>query len=323
MPEIVSVAVAISTRERPEALARCLDALLAGETLPAEIVVVDQSRDRRSAEVVERATAGSPRGVELRHLRHEGAGLGASQNVAFHAARQEVVAVTDDDCVVDPRWLTAVAAAFAEPHPVDLLTGRVMPLGPDAPARVAVSSRTSPVRLELGPETLPWDAGSGNNFAVRRAHYLALGGCDERLGPGSPGLGGVDMDLFYRLLRAGARGRYEPDAVVFHERVAPADRLARRRPYGYGMGACCALRAAEGDRGARRLFRRWLGLRLRLLASGLRRFDATRVREELIVLVGTFAGFRAGRGIGNAATAPGEGSTRPASPGTLDEGGTR
>ena len=46
--DLAPISVAISTRARPDALGRCLDALLAGERLPAEIVVVDQSRDDRS-----------------------------------------------------------------------------------------------------------------------------------------------------------------------------------------------------------------------------------------------------------------------------------
>ena len=79
---------------------------------------------------------------------------------------------------------------------------------------------------------MPWDVGSGNNFALRRSAWTAIGGCDERLGPGSPGRGAVDLDLFHRILTAGGSLLYDPSCVVHHERDTPQARLARRGPYG-------------------------------------------------------------------------------------------
>ena len=289
--DVVLLTVAISTRDRPQALARCLESVLAGETRPAEIVIVDQSRDRSTEDVAE-ATRG--KGVDVVYVRHAGSGLGASQNTGVARARRAIVAVTDDDCVVDPRWLSVTARAFGGPRPVDLLTGRVLPLGPETAGLYPVSSRTSVVARELGRDAMPWDVGSGNNFAVNREAFLAIGGNDERLGPGSPGQGGVDMDLFYRLLRAGARARYDPGSVVFHERATRAARLGRRWPYGFGMGACCALRYADGDRRALWILSRWLLFRTRRLAGATLRLQQDLAREEVLVLTGTLAGYRYG-----------------------------
>ena len=289
--DVVLLTVAISTRDRPQALARCLESLLAGETRPAEIVIVDQSRDRSTEDVAE-ATRG--KGVDVVYVRHAGSGLGASQNTGVAHARHAVVAVTDDDCVVDPQWLCVATRAFGGPQSVELLTGRVLPLGPETVGLYPVSSRTSAVPRQLGRNAMPWDVGSGNNFAVTREAFLAIGGNDERLGPGSPGQGGVDMDLFYRLLRAGARARYDPASVVFHERATRAARLGRRWPYGFGMGACCALRYAEGDRRALWMLARWLLFRTRRFARAVRSLDRNLAREEILVLRGTLAGYRYG-----------------------------
>lgn len=141
---------------------------------------------------------------------------------------------------------------------------------------------------------VPWQVGSGNNFAFRREWLAAVGGNDERLGPGSRGRGGVDMDLFYRLLRAGARIRYEPAATVLHAMATPPERLARRVPYGYGMGAAVGIWLRERDAFAALVLARWLALRLRRALGGLARLDLRRVYEEALVLRGTAAGLAFG-----------------------------
>jgi O-antigen biosynthesis protein len=295
--DIANVSVTISTCDRADALARCLDALLCGEVLPSEIVVVDQSRSNQTRTVVEQRQSGP---VPIHYIRDAGVGLGASQNIAIAHTSCPIVAVTDDDCVPMPDWIAVIAQAFAAPDLIDVVTGRVLPLGPDTPGLYAVSSRTSLLRTEFGPNAMPWDIGSGNNFAAKRDWLNRIGGNDERLGPGSPGQGGVDMDLFYRLLRAGARIRYEPSSLVYHERASKAGRIGRRAPYGFGIGAGCSIRLREGDRQALRILGRWLLMRVERLAGALRRRQWMLAYEEVLVLGGTLGGLVHGLRAGDA-----------------------
>jgi O-antigen biosynthesis protein len=290
MRPIAQLSVAISTRARPDALAACLDALLAGMVWPAELIVVDQSQDDRTHQVTESRQHGLP---SLIYVHHAGDGLGASQNLAFARATTPIVAVTDDDCVPTADWVAQIEAVFAT-DPVDVVTGRVLPLDPPTPGHQAVASRTSSVRRNFSRQAMPWDIGSGNNFAARHEWLERIGGNDERLGPGSPGLGGVDMDLFYRLLRAGARIRYEPAVLVYHARTTREGRLARRFPYGYGMGAGCTLWWRQGDRNALRILVRWLALRAGRAARGLRQGQGQLAYEESLVLAGTIRGLAHG-----------------------------
>jgi GT2 family glycosyltransferase len=283
---IAPVTVAITTLDRPDALDRCLRSLADGSVVPAEVVVVDQSPGQTAKPVVTGA-AGLP---DCRYVHDRGVGLGRGQNLAVRASTQAAVAVLDDDCVAFERWLET-AHRLLDRDGLDLVGGRVLPLPDSPPGTVPVSSRTSERRVEFRGRTAPWALGSGNNFAFRRQWFEQIGGCDERLGPGSPGRGGVDMDLFYRLLRAGAGGRYEPDLVVYHEQKPPQDRLARRGPYGFGMAAACALWLREGrDRYAVRIFGQWLMLRTRLLARAILRARWRSAYEELLILGGTAQG---------------------------------
>jgi GT2 family glycosyltransferase len=273
------VAVAISTRDRPDALGRCLASLAGGRRQPVEIVVADQSAEPPTEEL----------NPPVRRIRARPGGLAAAQNDAVRATTAPVVAVLDDDCDADPGWIEAIAREFRDPN-LGYLSGPVLPLGPAEPGTHAVATRTSMERRRLDVRTLPWDAGSGNNFAFRRDWFDRIGGADERLGPGAPGKGGLDMDLFRRLLRAGAPGVYEPDAVVFHERVSTEGRLARRVPYGYGMGACCVLWLREGDTQALPVLGRWVAMRSNRLGRSLARRRWLAVREEALVLAGTARG---------------------------------
>jgi GT2 family glycosyltransferase len=284
---IAQLTVALSSLNRPEALAGCLEALLSGDVLPAEIVIVDQSRDDRTRQVVESCVSGP---VSLVYIHREGRGLGAAQNLAIKAARTSIIAITDDDCEPTSNWVAKIEQAFASPNSIDGLTGRVLPLGPETSETYAVSSRTSAERVEFHGKAMPWYVGSGNNFAVRREWLECIGGNDERLGPGSPGQGGVDMDLFYRLLRAGARIRYEPELLVYHARTSKEGRISRRIPYGYGMGVCCTLWLRQRDLYALRVLISWLFLRTSRLFEGFLRRQWMRVYEEGLVLFGTLKG---------------------------------
>jgi GT2 family glycosyltransferase len=279
---MTGVAVAISTRDRPEALARCLLSLAAGRLVAAEVIVADQSDGPETRQLLAERS-------DVRYVRARPGGLAQAQNDAFRATSAPIVAVLDDDCVADERWLESIVRAFTD-EDLAFMSGPVLPLGPEAPGMHAVASRTSLEPRELDARTLPWDAGSGNNFALRRVWFERVGGCDERLGPGAPGKGALDMDLFRRVLRAGARGRYEPAAIVFHERATKAGRLARRFPYGYGMGACCVLWIRQGDGYGKRILGRWIAMRTSWLARSLVRGRWLSVREETLVLAGTLGG---------------------------------
>jgi GT2 family glycosyltransferase len=288
---VSELAVVISTRDRAEALHRCLRSLDEGRSSPAEVVVADQSDGPETRLVVD---ALRDEGLPVRYLRARPGGLGASQNDAVAATSAPVVAVLDDDCIADEQWLACITDAFGDDPELALLGGRVLPLGPAEPGRYAVSSRLSDRPRTFMRGAMPWDVGSGNNFAVRRSWFERIGGCDERLGPGAPLRGGLDMDLFHRLLRAGGRARYEPAAIVLHERATLQGRLARRRDYGFGTGAAVGLWHGAGDRSAWRVLAAWLRLRTELLLRMLakRRWDG--VREETIVLRATVQGLVAG-----------------------------
>jgi O-antigen biosynthesis protein len=287
MARVRKISVAISTLDRTAALSRCLDALCWGEMLPAEVVIVDQSRNGATRAMID---ARHPSTIPIIYMRQEPRGLAASQNAAIERAQYPIVAVIDDDCIADRGWLATIERTFAMANGLAAVTGRILPLDSEGDKVYPVSSRTGTVPAEFSCKVLPWVVGSGNNFAVKRDWFLKIGGCDQRLGPGSPGQGGVDMDLFYRLVRAGAKIRYEPESLVYHERQNKAGRVARRSMYGHGMGACCTIWLRQGDPYGLYALGSWVFFRIRRLVVAAVCARWMTVYEELLVLGGTARG---------------------------------
>jgi GT2 family glycosyltransferase len=282
------ITVAVATVGRPASLRRCLEAILAGDVIPRELIVVDQGHDEATASVIAALRGAAPRVV---HVKCRRLGLSASRNAAVASASMPIVAVTDDDCMPSGGWLQAVDDVLSpRTSSFAAVTGPLLPLEPEGERVWAVSTRDSNVRSDFAGLVAPWKVGTGGNFAIRREWLRRVGPYDERLGAGTRGRAGEDIDMLHRLLAAGARIRYEPRAVVYHERQDAFYRKSSRAAYGHGIGAYAAIRIREGDLRGVGMMGRWLWLRGHLLARQAVRGRVGGVWEELLVLAGTARG---------------------------------
>src|SRR5688500_8774248 len=211
---VPAITVEIANMDCPDNLTRALDALAKGEMLPQQVIVVDQSSGTESRSVVE----GMVDRLPLLYVHSRRRGLSHNKNVAIKLASCPYIAFTDDDCVADPQWVLTLARGFGEADAPAGLCGRVLPLVPEQPGLYAVSSRTDRQPATYRGKAPPWQVGTGGNMAVSASLLRKVRGFDERLGAGAPLQAGEDIDIIYRLLIAGARLRYEPDAIIYHER---------------------------------------------------------------------------------------------------------
>ncbi|MCU1485218.1 MAG: glycosyltransferase family 2 protein [Actinomycetia bacterium] len=250
------IAVVVCTRDRPALLAESLAALAGDLGAHDERVVVD------SASVDREAIAAVARAAGFRVVRVERPGLSRARNAGLAATTATVVAFTDDDCRVAPGWAAGVAEAFAD-ESLGFLTGAV---DADREARLPIAVGAHAAAHELDAVADPTVCGHGANMAFRRAALESVGGFDEDLGAGGPLRSAEDVDIFWRLGRAGWRGRHDPANRVTHVQWR-STAGALKISYGYGLGL-----GAMGVKGVR-LGRRegWRVLGRGLWDNGVRR----------------------------------------------------
>lgn len=223
-----SVSVVIATYRRPDVLPGCLAALEEQRVPPFEVIVVDQSPDTRTRDLVAARPACS---YPLRYVHSDVAGVSLARNIGWRHATGEIVAYTDDDAVPDPGWVEALVRAF-DVAPADMVGGRILPLweGGGRPRWFPASREYLLAIYDPGGPLAPFrnlDLPMTVNAAIKRSKLESLGGFNERIGarPGWP-VTGEDSLLGWRVRESGGSIYYQPAALVHHR--VPSGRMQRR-----------------------------------------------------------------------------------------------
>lgn len=260
-PSPAELSVVIPTRDRPERLATCLEALRSVEPAPREIIVVDSASKEPEA-----VAAAAPPGVRV--LRCEVPGASRARNLGWRAATGRIVAFVDDDVRVGAGWTAHICAPFSRAEVV-MVTGAVVA---GRPAEGDDRERR-PVALTDDVPDGPFDGtelgnvGASANLAVRREALEAVGGFDELLGAGARFRAAEDLDLFDRLLPLGL-GWHARDAVGRHDLWrSRLDAFRLEITYGTGYG----VRLSKVLRADRRRARALVGYETRRLVRDVRK----------------------------------------------------
>jgi glycosyltransferase involved in cell wall biosynthesis len=283
----LDVTVLICSRDRPRLLRDTVESVLAGDRVPAEIVVVDQSR----VPPADLDGLGFARGSEVRHLKTKTVGSSRARNIGLRAASHEVVVLLDDDILVEAQWLQILVGGLRVGGPRAVATGRVLPGPAEArgavvpPAALVTRATAAVYRGRQSGDAVP-----GANVALYRDVVLGLGGFDERLGPGTRFGAAEDNDMGYRLLAADCEVRHVPEAVVFHRALRlPTGRARQRWQYGRGKGAFYAKHLSRSDRYMLDRMREDSRRRVRRALAEARASPRT-TAAELVYLAGMLSG---------------------------------
>ncbi len=245
--KILAATVVVATRDRPASLAVTLDSLLAQDRCDFNIVVVDNApRSTETADLIARRYSSSGRVV---YLREDRPGLARAHNAGLSKVTGDVVAFTDDDVIVDPKWLSSIMANFEQDDEVACVTGLILPAELETRAQVWTEKhggfgkgfrRIAYDLCDNRPASplFPYTAGqfgSGASMAFRTTALRRIGNFDDALGAGTLARGGDDLAAFHAIVAAGYKLVYEPAAIVWHHHRR-AEEGMRRQAFSYGMG---------------------------------------------------------------------------------------
>ena len=275
----------ICSRNRSELLRNTIESIFNGLEVPDEIIVIDQS-DLPDGNL---AALGTERRSKIRYKWTTPLGLSYARNLGVKTAQNDWLVFTDDDVLVSPGWFGALLRALIKESERAAVTGRVLALKEASYQGFAPSTREDdhPVVYEgrVGQDPL-----NSVNMAFRKFAIAEIGGFDERLGPGTRFPSAEDNDFGFRLLDAGFRIVYVPQALLYH-RAWRTDRdfLALRRNYGIGRGAFYAKHMHWHDRFTLRRMLRDVRNHLIRFVSGFRR-ERLRAYGDLLLAGGIIRG---------------------------------
>lgn len=215
------VSVVIPTFNRISTLEHVIPALLASdlEAHRYEILVCDSQSNDGTAEFLAPLTAQFP---QLRHLPGPYNGRAQARNAGINAARSPIILFTDADIIATPDLLRRhvqrhAVVALRRERSIAVVG---MELQVSSLAEYKRLRDTPSERRPLHPgwrRQVDWLFFLTGNASVRRDDLERLGGFDESF----TGYGHEDLELGFRLKRAGVQLCYEPKAINFHWHPVP------------------------------------------------------------------------------------------------------
>jgi O-antigen biosynthesis protein len=311
LPDDYTVSIIIATYDRPEDLRNCLRSLMRQKSTRAkEVIVVDNNP---SSGLTPPVMTDFPQVILLNEPRQ---GTSYARNAGISASTGDFIVTLDDDEIVPPNWLERLLASFVRSD-VMVVAGNVLPLELETPAQHLfevygafnrgyepfVADRAWFESSTLRPIPV-WSLGGSGNAAFRAGifNHPQIGMFDEALGPGTPTGSIEDLDMFYRVLKAGYTIIYEPKAYIFHKHRRSILEL-RQQIYNYAKGhVAYHLTTLIRDHDFRALVRLLIDLPLMRIKQVVGRFFVTKeyplsmvLRDVAGNLAGPFALLRSRR----------------------------
>ncbi|MEM9087512.1 MAG: glycosyltransferase [Cyanobacteria bacterium P01_F01_bin.53] len=215
------ISVVIATRNRKDSVVWTIDSILnnavSGEVSQGamssfEILVVDQSTNDCCQQAMQKYAGDS----RIRYQHSETVGMARARNLAIAQAKGDLIAITDDDCVVSSNWLWEIQNIFLTYPSVTLLFGNVLAGSHDASAGFIPSYCRQQAKIISNALDKNDVDGLGACMAMRKSLWQELHGFDEMLGVGGLLKSSSEGDLVIHALQKGMQVCEMPSVVVIH-----------------------------------------------------------------------------------------------------------
>ncbi len=183
-------------------------------------MVVDNKSTDNTKEIVEDFQEHYP--FRILYIKEKQQGLSHARNRGVRESKGRLIAFTDDDTVVDKRWVATIIKTFAEhaEHNVQCIGGKILPVWEKPPPRwLSEELHDRLALLDYGDvpfyliRPLIW----GANLAVRTEAFKKYGLFSTDRGRLPNKLySGEETHFLSRLLEGGESILYMPEAIVRH-----------------------------------------------------------------------------------------------------------
>lgn len=252
LSELLDISAIVCTYNRggvlKEALARIAAQQAAG--VRYEVIVVDNNSTDDTREVIAALVAASR--VPMRYVFERQQGISYARNAGIRAARAPLLAFFDDDVLVTPDWLMKIKQTLDRHTDVDYAGGKVLPQWQAAPPAWLTRDNWAPIAVQdYGDAPFLLDETSDRclisaNLMIRRRALDEVGWFRPELQRVKDGIGSMeDQELLERMARAGKRGLYVPEIVVWADVPAARMTKAYHRRWHRGHGKFYAISRSE------------------------------------------------------------------------------
>ena len=204
LPQTPFVSVIVCSYNGAKTLGSCLESLGKLDYPDYEIILVDDGSTDETAAVAQRFP-------HVRYIHQSNHGLSHARNTGARAAKGEVLAYTDSDCMPDGDWLYYLVGALLSEKFAGVGGPNVTPparnwiqacvaAAPGGPSHVLLTDTVA--------EHIP-----GCNMAFYRWAFDSVGGFDVEYRKA-----GDDVDFCWRLQQSGQVIGFSPTAIVWHYR---------------------------------------------------------------------------------------------------------
>lgn len=237
----MTVTVVVPT-VRPTTVRASIESIRRQTYTDLEIIVVAQGNDPALRSVTDDLARSDPR---IRIVWLEQGNLSAARNAGISAGTGEIVAITDDDCEADSRWVELMVEIFRTRPDIGFVGGQLVA----APSLRRFSISTCPAahvqETSYQPSKSGWEAPPGfyvigANLSMRRSVFEKVGLFDPTLGAGTRYGSCEDVDYVLRCELKDIGILSTPRLIIYHtygRRYGLMSCLKHHRNYNYGRGA--------------------------------------------------------------------------------------
>lgn len=283
-----AVSVVISVRNGAPWITDQLIAITSQElTIPFEILIADGGSTDDTVDRCHAFRCQEPPVHIIDASKRRGKQYG--QRLGVRAAAGDFIAFADADDLASPGWLRGLLEPSSE---FEMVGGPLDITSLNEPAVVAsrpyVEKRVHGLTTALGSGLL---YAAGANSAIWRDIFLEIDDPEHDLP--APASASEDLDLMFRLTRAGGSVGFAPDAVMAY-RLRADGRALRRQMRSYGVGHAAIVKryrdlGAKGDSLSNAL-KKWAFIAPRAAKASLTREDLHWARSDFAFAMGRLEG---------------------------------